>query len=54
MFDIEFIADAPEHLDEGENAWVALRDRTTLGDDQEEFLAPLGYWSRPDYSGWCQ
>ena len=49
MFDIEFIADEPEHLDEGEDAWVALRGRTTLADYQEEFLATLGTWSRADY-----
>ena len=49
MFDIEFIADEPEHVDEGEHAWVALRGRTTLGDYQEEFLAPLGTWSRAEY-----
>ena len=49
MFDIEFIADEPEHLDEGEDAWVALRGRTTLGDYQEEFYASIGYWSRADY-----
>ena len=49
VFDIEFITDEPQHLDEGEDAWVALRGRTTLGDYQEEFLASLGHWSRADY-----
>jgi len=49
VFDIEFIADEPEYLDEGEDAWVALRGRTTLGDYQEEFVASLGNWSRADY-----
>jgi hypothetical protein len=49
VFDIEFIGNEPEHLDEGEDAWVALRGRTTLGDYQEEFLASLGHWSPADY-----
>jgi len=49
VFDIQFIAEEPEVIDEGEDAYLALRGRTMLGEYQEEFLAPLGYWSRVDY-----
>lgn len=49
MFDLEFISDEPEPQDEGADAWLALRGRATLGDYKEEFLAPIGYWTRGDY-----
>jgi hypothetical protein len=46
VFDIEFISDEPELQDEG---WHGLWGRITLGDDAEDFLAPLSVWSRVDY-----
>jgi hypothetical protein len=46
VFDIEFISDEPELQDEG---WYGLWGRTTIGDDVEDFLAPLSIWSRADY-----
>jgi hypothetical protein len=46
MFNIEFIADEPEAQEDG---GVGLWGRTTLGEYQERFIAPLGFWSRADY-----
>jgi len=46
VFNIEFITDAPELQEDG---WLGLWGRITLGDYEERFLAPLGYWSRTDY-----
>jgi hypothetical protein len=49
-FDIRFIGDVPESLEEflGEGA-MGLRGRITLGDYAEEFMALLGPWAREDY-----
>lgn len=46
MFNIEFIADAPEPQEEG---WLGLWGRVTLGAHREQFLAPIGSWQRLDY-----
>ena len=50
MFDIRFIRDEPEPLDEwlGEGA-IGLRGRVVIDDLREEFLAQLGVWRREDY-----
>ena len=46
MFHIEFIDDEPELQEDG---WLGLWGRITLGEYEERFLAPVGYWSRADY-----
>ena len=46
MFDIAFLDAEPEVQEEG---WLALRGRIVFGDFEEEFLAPLDPWSRPQY-----
>jgi CdiI N-terminal domain len=47
LFDIAFTTDTPEQQDGA--GWVGLRGRATLGAYTEEFLAPLGPWTRADY-----
>ena len=46
MFHIEFIDHEPELQEDG---WLGLWGRITLGEYEERFLAPVGYWSRADY-----
>jgi len=55
MFDIAFTTDIPERQEDTDElgadaSYDALWCRTTLGDDWESFLAPLGHpWARADY-----
>ena len=44
MFDIALLDVEAEIQEEG---WLALRGRIVLGDFEEEFLAALEAWSRP-------
>jgi hypothetical protein len=46
MFEIAFLDAEPELQEDG---WLALRGRIVLGDFEEEFLASLDPWSRPQY-----
>ena len=47
MFDIYFEAGDPVAYDD--EGWLGMQGTTILGDFREDFIAPLGWWSRPEY-----
>jgi hypothetical protein len=49
MFEIGFASSTPLLQDAGEDEWLALPGRITVGDYWESFLAPVAFWSKADY-----
>ncbi len=48
MFDIAFLAAEPRYVDE--TGWHGRWGRTVLGDFEERFIAPIGWWRAADYA----